>query len=474
MCLLCLKCLGCLGHLLLLLLAAVAAPASAQTPGDGGDPVVTPIIRNVTRVETWSFFKPPDGGGEPDYSTLGNRATLGVRVEARRLVVQGSLQYAQMIGLPRRSIGPGPLGPGPIFFVSAENSRAYQLYFKTLSLRVKDVVPRLSVEAGRLNYASGEDTPFAGRLIGNAEWTMFERAFDGVRADYRHPAWRAHGSFVMPTQGAFEESASATIGHVQITTLSAARDGVELFAHHYRDRRAVSARPDNTGARAPRVDIRVRTIGASLARPLAGIDVQLWGALQGGDWYGDRHRAVSASAEAGRRWPRLPAAPSVGAGVLYASGDDDPNDVHHGTFFPMVPTTAPGVLSGTYAQMNVRDAYVRAQATPHARVTISASLHRLALASREDRWYSGTGATALSGTYFGYSSRPSTLATGLGTALLVSAEAPVTPWWRVTASAALVRGGAVVRRQFAGRTLTVFVLENTVGLPDGDGRSRGR
>jgi len=449
----------------LLLLVVAAASVSAQTPDEAADPVVTPLIRNVTRVESWSFFAPPEGGGDPDYSMFGNRATLGVKVQSSRLVVQGSLQYAQMIGLPRGSIGPGPLGPGPIFFVSAENSRAYQLYFKTLSLRLEDVVPRLSVEAGRMTYESGAGTPFAGRLIGNAEWTMFERAFDGVRVDYQRPDWRAHASFVMPTQGAFEESASPTIGLVQITTASATRGGVEGFAHHYRDTRAIAGRPDNTGARAPRADISLRTIGSSLTRTLAGFDIALWGALQRGDWYGDRHHALSASAHAGYRWSRLRAQPSVDAGVLHASGDADPNDATHGTFFPMVPTTAPSVLAGTYAQMNIRDVHVRGAAMPHDRLSVSASLHRLSLASRQDRWYSGTGATAFAGNYFGYSSRPSTLATSLGTAVLVATDVSVAPHWRVSASTALIRGGAVVRRQFAGRTLTVFVLESTLSFP---------
>jgi hypothetical protein len=440
-------------------------PATAQQPQDSDSSTVTPFVRNVTRVEGWSFFQPAEGGGDPTYSLLGNRATLGVRVDSRRLTIQGSLQYAQMIGLPGRSIGPGPLGPGPIFYVSAENSRAYQLYFKTLSLRLKNVVPRLSVEVGRMTYESGEHTPFAGRLIGNAEWSMFERAFDGARVDYDGPAWRVHGSLVMPTQGAFEESASPTIGRVQLTTVSASRSGWELFAHNYRDRRAIGGRPDNTGAREPRADIALQTVGSAIARAVAGVNVHLWGAIQRGDWYGDEHRALSASAEAGYRWPRFGAQPAISAGVLYASGDEDPNDSRHGTFFPMVPTTVPSVLAGTYALMNLRDVYVRGGVTPHDRLSLSAEVHRLSLVNRQDRWYSGTGATAFAGSYFGYSSRPSTLATGLGTFVQASVASSLSTNWRIAATAGYIRGGAVVRRQFAGRSLTVFVLENTVSLP---------
>jgi hypothetical protein len=294
---------------------------------------------------------------------------------------------------------------------------------------------------------------------------MFERAFDGVRVDYERPAWRAHAAFVMPTQGAYEESASPTIGRVQLSTASLSRGGFQMFAHTYRDTRPISARPDNTGARAPRVDIAVQTVGAASTGTLAGVGVQVWGAWQRGDWYGDDHRAFSGSAEAGYTWTRGRAEPSVSAGMLYASGDDDPNDAAHGTFFPMVPTTAPSVLGGTYAQMNLRDTYIRGRVTPHARLLVSAELHRLSLASRHDRWYSGTGATAFAGTYFGYSSRPSFLATSLGTFAQLSGDMSIAPYWRITATAGLIRGGDVVRRQFAGRSLAAFVLESTVSLP---------
>jgi hypothetical protein len=316
-----------------------------------------------------------------------------------------------------------------------------------------------------MTYESGERTPFAGRLIGNAEWSMFERAFDGARVDFEGPGWRLHGSFVMPTQGAYEESASPTIGRVQLTTLSASRDGAELFAHHYRDRRAVAARPDNTGARASRVDIALQTLGGSWTRTFAGLDVQLWGAFQRGDWYGDAHRALSASGEAGYRWMRARATPSISGGMLWASGDEEPNDSTHGTFFPMVPTTAPSMLAGTYAQMNLRDLYIRGSATPHDRLSVTAEVHRLALVSRQDRWYSGTGATAFAGNYFGYSSRPSTLATGLGTFVQLSAASPLASHWRLAATAGFIHGGDVVRRQFAGRSMVVFVVENTVSFP---------
>ena len=87
----------------------------------------------------------------------------------------------------------------------------------------------------------------------------------------------------------------------------------------------------------------------------------------------------------------------------------------HETFFPMVPTTGPDGLGGTYAQMNLRDVYARVRLQPRPTLVLSGEVHGLSLATPFDRWYSGTGATALRGDYFGYSVRSSRFASGLGT-----------------------------------------------------------
>lgn len=443
--------------LIALILIVFTRPAVAQ---DAAETVVRPALDNVTRVESWSFFEPPPGGGDPDYTLFTNRAHLGVEVESRRLWFEGSFQYAQLIGLPRHAVGPGPLGPGAQFFAAARTPEAYQLYFKTMSLGLKDVLPSLSLQAGRMRYQSGAGTPFAGRLIGMAEWTPFERSFDGLRVDYARPAWRGHASFVMPTQGAFEESASPTIGKVQLTNASWANETLEVFAHNYRDRRAVSARPDNTAIPVDSIDINVQTLGMSL--DLRG--VRAWGAVQRGTWFDTPHRAFSVSADIGHQWRAWPWRPSVRGGLLHASGDEDPNDDRHGTFFPMVPGTQPAALGGTFAQMNLRNVYANAFVHPRDSIRLGVELHRLSLVQRLDGWYSGAGATAFSGNYFGFSSRRSTLRHRLGTLVQLSAAATVRPYWTVSASTAVMRGGQVVGRQFAGRTLIVTSLESVLSF----------
>ena len=415
-------------------------------------------LQNVTRVEAWSFFEPHNPESNNDYTLVSNRARLAVEVTARRFSFEGSFQYAQLLGLPRNAVGPGPLGPGALYFAAARTPQAYQLYFKSMSLTVKDIVPNFSLRVGRMPYASDEESAHGGRLIGNVEWTPFERAFDGVRVDYLRQSWRVQAAFLMPTQGVFEESANPTIDKVKVATAEVNSRWGRAFAHNYRDSRAVSARPDNTGLSAAAVDVNIQTVGG--ASSVAGVNV--WGALQRGTWYGDSHRAFSVGVDAGHVWDQSRWHPELRGGVLYASGDDDPGDARHGTFFPMLPTTRPDLLRATFAQMNMRDVFASIGFTPLTQIRFDVDVHHLTLANRLDRWYTGTGATAFSGTYFGYSTRGSTLRTGLGTYVQTSASTEVNSRWTLSASVGHMRGGDVVRRQFRGNGLWVVGVDSVL------------
>ena len=446
---------------------------------------VTPFLRNVSDLESWSFFEPSAAAVDNSYALFRNRATLGMRVTTPRLTVQGAFQYGTVVGLPRRATGPGPLGPGAMYFDAAHTPSAFQLYFKALSLRVKDVVPGVSIEGGRMAFRSSMESASAspaleaikqdrldGRLIGEVEWSTFERAFDGVRVDLDRTPWHATAGLLWPTQGGFEESANPTIdklrvGTASITVKSARTGELQFFATHYRDTRDIAARPDNTGRQAAAADISLWNLGASHVGiyPLASgrADTLLWFSGQAGDWYGNTHRAFSLIAEGGHQWPSR-GRPWLRAGLQYASGDDDPSDLRHGTFFPMLPSTRPDLLAATFAQMNLRDTFAEVHVEPHARVAVRAAVHRLSLADANDRWYSGTGATARRGTFFGYVSRRSSGATRLGTLMQISAEGMVTKHWSVTGSLGIVEGGGVVRGLFAGNRLTVVSLRSVVGF----------
>ena len=153
--------------------------------------------------------------------------------------------------------------------------------------------------------------------------------------------------------------------------------------------------------------------------------------------------------------------PWVRAGYLYASGDGDANDHRHGTFFQMLPSSRKYALSSVYAQMNLRDLFVQVLAEP-GRVKTRLDLHRLSLASGADLWYQGSGATSSTGRFFGFTGRVAGGATDFGTVLEGTVEVPIKKYWSLNAYAGTIRGGAVVKRLFAGTTLTTGYVENVI------------
>ena len=61
----------------------------------------------------------------------------------------------------------------------------------------------------------------------------------------------------------------------------------------------------------------------------------------------------SVALEVGHRWTGRRRRPWLRAGYLWSSGDADPGDGRHGTFFPMLPSSRKYALSSIYAQMNL-------------------------------------------------------------------------------------------------------------------------
>jgi hypothetical protein len=442
--------------------------------------VVTGTLSNLTRVESWSYFEPrtdllalsPDPPGDPDYTFVGDRAELGVRVEGARFDLGGAFNYVRIENLPTDAIGPGGLGPGAFYFAAVGTRYSYQLYISELLLRVKGVDQRISLTVGRMPFTSGVGSlakeRIDGRLIGNFEWSYYQRRFDGVRFDVDRGRWRFNASAYMPTQGGFEESTNLTMTNVQVGAGSATRltgrSESQAFAYLYRDRRSFdTAVVDNTFAPDQPVNVTIGSFGASHARivPLdtGELDVVAWGALQAGDWYGAPHRASSLAVEAGHRWTGAAWRPWLRGGLLWASGDSDAVDGEHHTFFQMLPSSQQYALSSAYSQMNVRDAFVQARVEPRG-VKARIEVHAVALADGADLWYQGSGATASRDRFFGFAGRDANGETGLGTVLEGTVDVPIKKFWSVNAYAGTMWAGAAVRQHFTDKRLTFWSLEN--------------
>ena len=469
-------------------LFVVSLPAAA-TAQDA--PKVTATLSNTTRLESWSYFRPrldttfltPEPVGDPTYNFLADRAELGVAVEGSRFDVSGAFNYVRLENLPTDAIGPGGLGAGAFYFAAVGVRYSYQLYLSELNFRVKTRDRRLSATIGRMHYASGGEHVSAfpsletvkrerlySRLAGDFEWSLYQRRFDGARMDLDRAAWHLTSSAFVATQGGYEESANLSMPRVQLGSLtltgkSSAPREWQAFAHLYRDRRAMAAVVDNRRALDRPVAVTVAAIGGSHVRVAATrageIDIVVWGAGELGDWYGQSHRAASAAAEIGHHWTAARMRPWLRAGYLYASGDGDPFDDRHGTFFQMLPSSRKYALSSAYAQMNTSDVFVQVLAEPW-RLKTRLDLHKVSLASGADLWYQGSGATSSTGRFFGFAGRSANGATALGTVVEGTVEVPIKKYWSLTGYAGTIRGGDVVKQMFPGTTLTTGYVESVI------------
>lgn len=495
-----------IGVMLLWALAVPVATSLAQVPTPPALPVPTvaapaaaapiPAWRlsaiNTLRVESWRYFDPRPGGGEPDYDYLGNRLRVDVRRHWSKVDFTLAAQYVGMAGLPERALGPGPLGLGSLYFdQGGRRATSGQLFLRFANLRFPAVVKGVDVQLGRMGYTSGAEAPIGvpkietlkrqrldARVVGEFEWSIYQRVFDGVRVDVTQPTWRLTGVAFMPTQGGFARQANTTIRDIVVAgatvssrpaTGAGRRTQVQGFGWQYRDRRRVTQRPDNSGRAAPGgVEIDVTTVGAVLLGAYSAgrgeADLFAWGAAQTGNWYGNDHRAFALALEGGYQWTAAPWRPWLRAGLFHVSGDRDAADSTHGTFFPMLPTVRRFSQTTAYSTMNLRDLFVQAQARPRPALGLRLDIRRLDLASSADLWYAGSGATLARGAVFGYAGRRSNGRTRLGTSIEASADYAVTPRVSVNGFLGRVRGGAVVTGTFAGRDLWFGYLESVVTL----------
>ena len=294
------------------------------------------------------------------------------------------------------------------------------------------------------------------RLIGNFEWSFYQRRFDGARVDVDRPHWhfnlaafRAHARRLrrvdqpVDAEGAGRDQRrsrckSSNVEWQGFRLLRIAIDGAKLRSSTtpFRSIARLTSRSRPWAARTR----------ACRRRATGEFDLVAWVAAQSGDWYGRSHRAASVALEAGHRWTRTPARPWLRAGYLWASGDRNGDDDRHGTFFQMLPSSRKYALSSVYAQMNLSDAFAQLAIEPRG-LRARIEVHALHLASGADLWYQGSGATSSKGRYFGYSGRAAGGDTALGTVLEGAVDVPIRKHWSINGYA-----GIDVRRRASSRT----------------------
>ncbi len=413
-----------------LLALAVCAGVSAdgQSTSSGSDPIklgditVTGSLR--ARLYDWDWFQPTAGNNNYAYS--GNIFRIGLSESLDTWDWNAEFAVPFLLGLPANAAGTGPqqgaLGLGSNYVTANGGSRNTAMIFpKQLYVRFDGLGgdKRHTLQIGRFEFIDGSEvTPknamlaalkrdrIAQRLIGNFGFSDVGRSFDGVHYVFGTPNDNFTFVGAVPTRGVFQVDGwgwnRIGFGYASYThEWGSGRHSADtrLFMIEYDDFRHI-LKTDNRSLAARRGDlenIRIDTFGGhSLhafetgAGTLYGL---FWGAVQTGRWGVQQQRAGAFDVEAGFQPKILPKIkPSLGGGFTLGSGDSNPNDNTHGTFFQLLPTPRPYARFPFFNMMNTEDAFGILTLRPGPKITISSEFHSLRLSNANDLWYSGGGA----------------------------------------------------------------------------------
>ena len=391
----------------------------------------------VSRYENWNWFEPlpqSNDNNDYDYYFVRSRLALGYRFKWLEAFIQ--IQDTHVGELPNNSLAAppaGPLGFGAIYYAHRKKTDSHGTFVKQGYLRLQNIIfDGFSLMGGRFDYIDGMEVTYdnpkimwlkkmrlAERLIGPFGWSAFTRSFDGGQVSLDKELFNITAMVSHPTEGGFEND-HRTINKITVvaTTLTLKHDKIiphtenRLFYYFYGDDRHIP-KVDNTipGSQENQGKIEIHTLGFHVLNTVdvgPGVgDFLLWGTGQFGKWGGLTHKAWAWTAEAGYQFTNIPAKPWLRTGYFMSSGDSDPTDSEHGTFFQILPTARKYALFPFYNLMNSEDFFIQVILKPIRKMVVRTDFRILQLNERDDRWYMGSGATRRRGTIFGYIGRPS-------------------------------------------------------------------
>lgn len=420
--------------LILTVLPSTDSPLFAQAlkPLKLGNLTVTGSLR--VRWEGWDWFYTP--AANSDYNFWGSLLRVSVGQERSHWDWQVEGAVPLLLNLPADAVASPPqgqLGFGATYFASNARQNG-SVFLKQAFVRFKGIGDEAnSVRVGRIEFIEGlESTPknptlatlkksrVAHRLIGNFGFTHVGRSIDALQFVRNTATSNITLLAGRPTEGVFKLEGNRELNvnlyygaytrALHPGPKQESRGELRLFALHYDDRRNV-LKTDNRplASRAADVaDLQIATLGSHYLRTLklgeGTVDLLAWGAWQTGRWGQLDHRAGGVALEAGYQpaWSRLK--PWLRLGHFRSTGDGNPSDSKHHTFFQVLPTPRIYARFPFFNLMNSKDSFAQLTLRPLKRWSFQSELHQLGLSQRSDLWYQGGG--AYQDNVFGYSGRP--------------------------------------------------------------------
>jgi hypothetical protein len=457
-------------------LLSVCVNLPAQSDGADalhiGSVTVSGSIRE--RYENWDFFQ---AKGENSYGYSGSLLRLMLSQNEQSYDWGFELAAPILLGIPNQAVQPAPLGQlglGASYYAANHNDQnAASVFMKQAFLHLKGV--HSNVRFGRFEFTDGgEVTPtdetlavvkrdgISQRLIGTFGFSDVQRSFDGAQYNYTNGSWNLTAFSAVPDRGVFQVDGwgwvKTPVTYAALTkqaSFGPSNAEWRVFGIYYNDDRGV-IKTDNRSAAVRANDrggIDIGTFGGHYIQAISTVagtfDLLGWGALQTGRWGLLTQRSGAGAVEGGFQPAIVKAVrPWLRCGYFYSSGDNNPNDNIHGTFFAILPTPRVYARFPFFNEMNNRDLFGELMLRPVKALTFRSDVHGLWLANSHDLWYSGGG--AFQPWTFGFNGRPSNGFTGLATLYDISADYQCMRALSLGLYFGYARGGAVVEHIFPG------------------------
>ncbi|MHB1699464.1 MAG: alginate export family protein, partial [Acidobacteriaceae bacterium] len=406
--------------------------AGAQSVPSRTSPVSVSVY-DRTRVDAWQWFAAPPQSGT--YGYVESLLRLGIAQRTHHWDWQLELAQPSILGAPSDAVSTnatqGQLGLGATYYASnGNNSNPAAAFLKQGFLRYHFAGNDRNLRVGRFEFIEGQETQpentsiawlqanrIAHRLIGNFGFSNAQRSFDGIDSHFGKGSWDATAMAGRADQGVYNMNGNPEL-NVDLQYLAFSKSEWRhrflwrAFAIGYHDGRTGIVKTDNRPLairQGDKQNIRIGTYGGDfLATVPAGsgqFDLLGWGVLQNGRWGGLDQRSSAGTVEGGYQFLHIASTPWLRGGWFYGSGDSNPNDNRHETFFQILPTPRIYARFPFYNLMNRKDGFVQVIDRPAKRLELRGDVHWLQLSSSQDLWYLGGG--AFDNKVFGYVGRTS-------------------------------------------------------------------
>lgn len=447
-----------------------SAPAATSAPDKHKIGSLDVTVNWRFRVEDWNWFQGASGNSDYPLEHSLLRVGIGQNRENFDWYLEGS--QIMVVGLPNDAVVGAPQGQlglgGSYYAANGNNQNNVNGFLKQGYINFKHLGPA-ALKLGRFEYFDGAEvkpkdpllatvinTRIVSRLISNFAFTAVQRSFDGGALSVNSGANNLTLFASQPTEGVLQVDG---MGELDVDTYYGAythsyagknsSGELRVFAVGYIDHRTLTLKTDNRSAAAKAADIdkiEIGTYGVDYAHVFhttgGNFDLMGWGVVQGGSWGVLEQHAAAYFGEAGWQPKVKVLKPWVSMGYSYGSGDGNPNDNRHGTFFQILTTPRQYARFPFYNMMNNKDFYATLNLKPTSKLTLRTEGHDLKLANAADLWYNGGG--AFQAKTFGYQGRPSNGRSYLATVWDLSADYQLTKMLAATLYYGHATGGNVI------------------------------